>query len=168
METGGLPSSATPLGAWTTTMPGSHPKEQAKKDLVSIMVAHGVPYAATATVAYPDDLVAKVERARHVTGLRLLHVLAPCPPGWRIAPDDTIRFGRLAVASHVFPLFEVVEGRIWRITVRPTDAPLEDYLRGQGRFDTLLADPYALQHAREAIERRWRMVLERSQAKDWI
>ena len=74
------------------------------------MAAHGIPYFATATVAYPDDLFAKVERARRTKGLRFLHVLAPCPPGWRIDSEDVIRYGRLAVASHAFPLFEVVEG----------------------------------------------------------
>jgi pyruvate/2-oxoacid:ferredoxin oxidoreductase beta subunit len=162
MNTGVQRSSATPLGAWTTTTPASHPKTQPKKDLAAIMAAHGVPYVATATVAYPDDLVDKLRRAQAMRGLRFLHVLSPCPPGWRIPSEDAIRVGRLAVAARVFPLFEVIDGRIWRITVRPPEVPLEDYLRDQGRFHFLLDDPAALEAARQHVERRWAALLERA------
>jgi pyruvate/2-oxoacid:ferredoxin oxidoreductase beta subunit len=167
MNTGVQRSSATPLGAWTTTTPTAHPKDQGKKDLAAIMAAHNVPYVATATVAYPDDLIAKVRRARRLRGLRVLHVLAPCPPGWKVASDEIVRYGRLAVAAHVFPLFEVVEGRFWRLTVRPPDVALESYLEGQGRFRALLADPYALAQARQFVERRWQMLVSRAQSDAW-
>jgi pyruvate/2-oxoacid:ferredoxin oxidoreductase beta subunit len=162
MNTGVQRSSATPLGAATTTTPAAHPKDQPKKDLVSIMAAHGVPYVATATVGYPDDLTAKITRAKQMTGLRLVHLLAPCPPGWRIDSEQAIRHARLAVAAHVFPLLEVVDGRQWRLTVRPKDVPLEEYLKGQGRFRTLISNPQALERAREAVESRWQLLLTRS------
>jgi pyruvate ferredoxin oxidoreductase beta subunit/2-oxoisovalerate ferredoxin oxidoreductase beta subunit len=163
MNTGVQRSSATPLGAWTTTTPVANAKEEPKKDIAAIMGAHGIPYVATATVAYPDDLVAKVRRARSLNGLRFLHVLSPCPPGWKIASEDAIRYARLAVASHVFPLFEIIDGRVWRLTVRPPDAPLEDYLKGQHRFRTLLSDAYAIERARRVIETRWHALIERAQ-----
>jgi pyruvate/2-oxoacid:ferredoxin oxidoreductase beta subunit len=134
MNTGVQRSSATPFGAWTTTTPARRVKEQRKKDILSIMAAHGIPYAATATAAYPDDLLAKFARARAVRGTRFLHLLSPCPPGWKIPSDRAIEFARLAVETGVFPLVEVENGGSWRITVQPEPRPLEDYLRGQGRF----------------------------------
>jgi pyruvate/2-oxoacid:ferredoxin oxidoreductase beta subunit len=82
MNTGIQRSSATPFGAWTTTTPGESWKLDPKKDMLAILAAHRVPYAATATVAYPDDLLAKVRKAKAIKGTRFLHVLAPCPPGW--------------------------------------------------------------------------------------
>ncbi len=160
MNTGIQRSSATPLGAWTTTTPGR--KAQAKKDLLAIMVAHRIPYAATATVAYPDDLVAKVERAKRLRGTRFIHLLSPCPPGWKIPSEHAIRYARLAVAARAFPLVEVDEGRTWRLTVNPTPVSLEEYLRGQGRFRDLLEDPEALAQVRQAIDERWHDILERT------
>lgn len=154
MNTGVQRSSATPFGAWTTTTPAGRVKEQQKKDLLSILVSHGIPYAATATVAYPDDFLAKFTRARSIRGTRFLHLLSPCPPGWKISSERAIELARLAVASHVFPLVEIVEGR-WRITVDPPAQPLESYLQGQGRFKTLLADAARLASARGAVEKRW-------------
>ena len=155
MNTGVQRSSATPLGAWTTTTPAKHVKDRPKKDLLAIMAAHGIPYAATATVAYPDDLLAKIRKALATHGTRFIHLLAPCPPGWKIASEDVIRYARLAVASRVFPLVEVEDGRTWRMTVRPDPVPLEDYLRDQGRFRSLLNDADALERVRRSIDDRW-------------
>jgi pyruvate/2-oxoacid:ferredoxin oxidoreductase beta subunit len=155
MNTGVQRSSATPLGAWTTTTPAGHVKPQPKKDLLAIMAAHGIPYAATATVAFPDDLVAKVAKARGIQGTKFLHILAPCPPGWKIPSERAIRAARQAVLARVFPLVEVEHGRAWRVTLDPGQIPLEDYLKEQGRFRFLLDNPEALDAAREAIARRW-------------
>jgi pyruvate/2-oxoacid:ferredoxin oxidoreductase beta subunit len=154
MNTGVQRSSATPFGAWTTTTPGKRVKEQEKKDVLSILVAHGIPYAATATVAYPDDFTAKFARARAMRGTRFLHLLSPCPPGWKIPSERAIEFARLAVAARVFPLVEVENGE-WRVTVDPPPQPFEAYLKGQGRFRQLAADPERIARATQAIERRW-------------
>jgi pyruvate/2-oxoacid:ferredoxin oxidoreductase beta subunit len=154
MNTGVQRSSATPFGAWTTTTPGARTKEQAKKDLLSILVAHAVPYAATATVAYPDDFTAKFARARALRGTRFIHLLSPCPPGWKIPSERAIEFARLAVATRVFPLLEIENGN-WRVTVDPPLQPLEAYLKGQGRFRRLVADAGRLAHAAQAVDRRW-------------
>lgn len=164
MNTGVQRSSATPLGAWTTTTPSGHLKDQPKKDIDLIMAAHHIPYLATACVAYPDDLRAKVERARSIRGMRFLHVLAPCPPGWRMTSERTVAYGRLAVASRVFPLFEVEHGDTWRVTVWPPEVPLERYLEGQGRFRQLLATPEAMARVRVSVERRWRALVDRAHA----
>lgn len=158
MNTGVQRSSATPMGAWTTTTPAARPKEQAKKDLLGIMLAHHIPYAATATVAYPDDLIAKFERARGVHGTRFIHLLSPCPPGWKIPSEKAIEYARLAVATRVFPLLEIEEGRRWRITVDPAPRPLEEYLAGQGRFRQVIEDARRVALFSESIDARWNQI----------
>jgi len=164
MNTGVQRSSATPFGAWTTTTPSQHVKDRPKKDMLAIMVAHAIPYAATATVAYPEDLIAKIRKAASIGGTRFIHLLAPCPPGWKIASEDAIRYARLAVGSHVFPLIEVEDGRRWRLTVEPDYAPIEDYLAGQGRFRHLAGDAAAIEQIRQSVEERWRQLLARTQS----
>lgn len=155
MNTGVQRSSATPLGAWTTTTPGAQTKRQTKKDLVGILAAHGVPYVATATIAYPEDLVAKLTRAKGLPGLKFLHVLAPCPAGWKIPSEQVVRYARLAVASRVFPLFEVDHDR-WHLSIAPPPVPVADYVKGQGRFRFLARDAARLAAWQEDVDRRWR------------
>ena len=162
MNTGVQRSSATPFGAWTTTTPAIHIKDQPKKDLLAIMAAHRIPYAATATVAFPDDLAAKISKARSIKGTKFLHVLAPCPPGWKIPSDRAIKTARLAVMARVFPLVEIEHGTDWRITLDPGRVALEDYLKEQGRFRFLLDNPAALQAARAAIDDRWQQIINRT------
>lgn len=137
MNTGIQRSSATPLGAWTTTTPVGTPKDTPKKDMVAIMAAHGIPYTATASVAYPEDLVRKLQKAQGIRGSKFIHILAPCPSGWKSEPAETIKISRLAVQSKIFPLYEVEGGRKWTITVRPREVPVIEYLRRQGRFSHL-------------------------------
>jgi pyruvate/2-oxoacid:ferredoxin oxidoreductase beta subunit len=163
MNTGVQRSSATPLGAWTSTTPAAHVKDRPKKDLLAIMVAHAIPYAATATVAYPDDMIAKVRKAATITGTRFIHLLSPCPPGWKIPSEDAITVARLAVSTHVFPLLEVEQGR-WRITVQPDPVPIEEYLKHQGRFRQLVEQAQALQAVKDSVEQRWSSLVARTRA----
>lgn len=160
MNTGIQRSSATPFGAWTTTTPGEAWKHDKKKDILQILAAHGVPYAATATVAYPDDLVAKVTKAKSVKGTRFIHLLAPCPPGWKTSDDETIELGRMAVHSKVFPLVEVENGLDWRITVEPQGLPVADYLGRQGRFKHLSEAQIA--EIQKQVDARWENLRKRA------
>jgi len=164
MNTGIQRSSATPIGAWTSTTPAARLKEQPKKDMLAIMAAHRIPYAATATVAYPDDLVAKVERAKATRGTRFIHLLSPCPPGWKIASEQAVKHSRLAVQSRVFPLLEVENGETWRLTLDPETVPIEEYLRAQGRFRHLVDDPDAVERVRAGVEARWRSIVAKTGA----
>ena len=75
MNTGIQRSSATPWGAWTTTTPVRHPEDKPKKNIMEIMAAHGIPYAATATPAYPEDLIRKFKKAKEIKGMRFIHIL---------------------------------------------------------------------------------------------
>lgn len=134
MNTGIQRSSATPLGAWTSTTPAQQPQSTAKKDMLAIMAAHRIPYAATASVAYPVDLLEKVRKAKAVSGTRFIHILAPCPPGWKFSDERSIELARLAVRSRVFPLVEVANGTDWRFTLEPEPATIETYVQPQGRF----------------------------------
>jgi len=159
MNTGIQRSGSTPWGAWTTTTPvgTSHSfKTEPKKDIMRIMRAHRVPYAATVSVGYPEDFVKKVEKARKVKGLRFIHAYSPCPPGWRMNPARTIEVARLAVDTHMFPLYEIEEGRV-RITRKGKGLPVSDYLRLQGRFSHLTeAEAADLQHA---VDSAWAELL---------
>ena len=141
MNTGIQRSSATPRGAWATTAEvgvEQQGKPQVRKDLTSIMAAHGIPYVAQATVGNWKDLVTKAEKAFAVDGPAFINVLSPCPRGWRIPSDMTTEICRLAVDTKFWPLFEVENG-VWKLTpVRErNEKPLEDFLRPQGRFKHL-------------------------------
>jgi pyruvate/2-oxoacid:ferredoxin oxidoreductase beta subunit len=168
MNTGIQRSSATPAGTWTTTTPDDRPEPRPKKDIMAIIAAHRIPYAATATVAYPDDLARKVRTALDMKGgMRFLHLLSACPPGWKMPADQAIEAMRRAVQSKIFPLFEIRNGREYTITHWPDDLPLEDYLSLQGRFKTLLADAEMLDFVKADVEERWASLVghhERSRA----
>jgi pyruvate ferredoxin oxidoreductase beta subunit len=143
MNTGIQRSSATPWGASTTTSPaGKVIPGQAtwKKNMAAIAAAHDIPYVATACPSYPFDLMEKVRKGARTPGPAYIHVLAVCPTGWRSPPDLSIRLGRLAVETGIFPLYEVVDGK-YKITVDvPKLRPVEDYFRLQGRFRHLTKD----------------------------
>ncbi len=137
MNTGIQRSSSTPFGAMTTTSPpGKYSMGQStwKKNMVKIAVAHNIPYAATACPSYPFDLIEKVKKAKMANGPAYLHFLSVCPTGWRTPSDLSIRYGRLAVETGVFPLYEVENGK-YRLSFNPEPLkPINDYFKGQGRF----------------------------------
>ncbi len=153
MNTGIQRSSATPWGAWTTTTPRDHPQSTKKKDILSIMAAHRIPYAATASTAYPVDLLDKVRKAKSIRGTRFLHILSPCPPGWKYSDEQTIEMGRMAVQNRVFPLLEIEDGLRWRFTVESAGDPVEPYIRGQGRFKHL--DDDSIRNIQADVDARW-------------
>jgi len=140
MNTGVQRSGATPEGAWTTTTPAAAPRVGQKKELSTIIAAHGVPYVATVaagTVPMLRDLRRKVAKAATVDGFRFLHALGGCPPGWRYPTAQTTEVTRLAVESGTFPLWECDHGE-WPITYTPKrPVPVADYLATQGRFAAL-------------------------------
>lgn len=141
MNTGVQRSSATPLGASTTTSPpGSRAwgKRQPRKNLAAIALAHGSPYVATCSVAYPKDLIRKVKKALAIPGAKYLEVLCPCPIGWGFDAARTIEIARLAVQTGLFPLIEAGEGRPTTVHRVAKRLPVAEYLRAQKRFQHLL------------------------------
>jgi pyruvate/2-oxoacid:ferredoxin oxidoreductase beta subunit len=159
MNTGVQKSGATPEGAWTTTTPAGAPRRGEKKDLDSIMAAHGIPYVATlaaGSVPLLKDLRAKVTRAAGMSGFRFLHALGPCPPGWRYPTGESADLARLAVESRYFPLVEVDEGA-WRITYRPKHpVPVREFLAQQGRFGHL--DDAEIDEIQAHLDARWQLL----------
>lgn len=161
MNTGMQTSSATPFGARTNTAPYPLFKEGRKKDIMQIMAAHGIPYAATATVAFPDDLDRKLRLAKTIKGFRFFHILSPCPPGWGTESSDTIHLSRLAVATGSFPLYEIRDGVSWNMTWMPDQkrAPLEEYLGRQRRFKQMEAG--RMQALQEEVDHDWAVLMDR-------
>ena len=153
MNTGYQRSSATPRGAWTSTTP--HGKLQIKKDIPRIMADHRIPYVATCSPAYIEDMIDKVKKAQsHTEGFSYLHVLNPCVSGWGFAPEDSIAVCRASVQSRYFPLYEVENGR-YRITVDvPRPRPVADYIRMLKKFARVTQTD--LNGMQAEINRRWR------------
>ena len=140
MNTGVQRSSATPFGTQTTTTPGQGWKKNRKKNIIEILAAHRIPYAATANIAFPEDMVRKFKKAKQIKGgIRFLHVFASCPTGWRVPSEMSVKVARLAVQSKVFPLYEVKNGVDYTLNVK-SDRPVADYLNIQGRFKHLTND----------------------------
>ncbi len=160
MNTGIQRSSATPYGAWTTTTVTG--KTEQKKNVPLILISHGVPYVATASVGYPLDFIEKVRKASQIKGFKYIHLLAPCPIGWRFDPSLTAKMAQLAVKTGFFPLYEYYKGKL---TISPPSRPFRDpkrrtplieYLKLQGRYRHILNDPNALKRIEEYIDEQWR------------
>lgn len=152
-NTGKQRSSATPWKATTSTSPTPATKVEHKKDILSIVAAHHVPYAATATVAYPQDLIQKVETASKIKGFRFFHILAPCPTGWGYPARETIRMSRLAVRTRIFPLLEVENGIKYTINRKQKALPVKEYVESQGRFKSV--SPEELSEYQRMVDERW-------------
>lgn len=150
-NTGGQRSSATPLGAVTTTTHSG--KDVPKKDVVAIMAAHGIPYAATVSLAHPQDAMRKLDHALGLKGFRFLHILAPCPTGWKSEPAMGMELVRLAVDSGLFPIYEVFDGERIEINLDPSFSreALERYFGAQGRFRAKLDMP----RIADGVRRHW-------------
>jgi len=137
MNTGIQRSSATPYGASTTTSPAgkmSIGQDTWKKDMPAIAAAHNIPYVATASPSYPFDLMSKVIKGAATQGPAYIHILSVCPIGWRCPPDLTVRIGRLAVETGIFPLYEIENGEYKLRVNLPKLKPVQDYMKLQGRF----------------------------------
>ncbi|ACB40450.1 pyruvate synthase subunit PorB [Pyrobaculum neutrophilum] len=166
MNTGIQRSSSTPRSAWTTTTPSG--KRERRKDVALLMAMHGVPYVATASIAYPHDFYRKLKRAAEVEGFRFIHLQTPCPPGWRFDPAKTVEVARLAVETGAWILWEYDKGVLKvnppsdRFADKSKRRPLVEYVKLQGRFAHLSeSDIKALE---EEIEERWRLILALSSA----
>ncbi len=156
MNTGVQRSGATPYGASTTTSPpGSQSigNDRPKKDMPQIIAAHNVPYVATASIAFPLDYMAKVEKALQVKGPSYIHIHASCTPGWGIPSDKGIEIPRLAVDSGMWVLYEIVNGDT-RVTYKPAKKQsVKSYLKMQKRFKHL--DEPAIEQIQAEIDKNW-------------
>ncbi len=147
MNTGVQRSGLTPFSTSTsTTPPGavSTGNIRPKKPMPEIANAHGIPYVATASVAFPLDLQKKVKKALSIKGPKYLQIHVPCPLGWRHESAQTFQVAKLAVETGLFPLIEYENGTLLSVRKLILPKPVEEYLKVQGRFKHLLANPAAL------------------------
>ena len=164
MNTGIQRSSATPLGANTTTSPAGSVipgKLQPRKNLTKIMAAHGIPYVAQTTPAHWRDLMTKVRKALEVDGPAFINILASCNRGWRTPTDSAIQDSKLAVETCFWPLYEYENGKL-TINYKPKEKkPVVEFLKTQGRFKHLFSpeNEHLLQKAQELVDKEWEALL---------
>lgn len=169
MNTGIQRSGATPQGATTTTAPAGkvkQGKEQNRKDLTEIMVAHNVPYVAQAAVGNWNDFITKVQKALAVDGPSFINVFTPCRLGWNYKPENTMDLGRLAVETCIWPLYEVENG-VYKVNQKPKEKkPVADFLKTQGRFKHLFKPENAsiIENVQKVTDKKWDMLLKREAA----
>jgi pyruvate ferredoxin oxidoreductase beta subunit len=172
MNTGIQRSGGTPLGASTTTSPAGTVipgKTEYKKPIAEIMLAHEIPYVATASIGYWGDVIAKVQKGLEANGPAFLHLLAPCPRGWRSDTSKTVEIAKLAVETCIFPLWEAVNGEISMspqskgIALKPErKKPVTEYLKIQRRFSHLFTPKfqYVIDAIQKDADRRWNRLLK--------
>ena len=166
MNTGNQRSGATPKYSRTSTTPvgpKSRGKPRPKKNIPMIFAAHYVPYVATASVGYPEDLIAKINYMKTVKGFRMLIIQSPCPVGWRYDPAKTIEIARSGVQSGIWPLYEIVDGVDFKLNYKPKELkPVTEYLRPQARFRHMTEEETA--EVQERMSSRWAKLLEADEA----
>jgi pyruvate/2-oxoacid:ferredoxin oxidoreductase beta subunit len=169
MNTGIQTSTATPYGAVTTTNPGQGYKRTWPKDLMGIIAAHNPTYAATASLAFMEDLRTKINKAKDQQGFRFLMVDGPCPPGHKTDPAQSIEIGRLAVETKLFPLFEI-ENQAYTINYRPTEqVPVTACMQHQGRFRHLFkqGQEALLAEVQTHTDRYWNRLVEMAEPREF-
>ena len=164
MNTGIQRSSATPIGADTTTTPlGSEStgKNQTRKELSDVMAAHNIPYVAQTT--FMGNFKDLHEKAIYTEGAAFLNILAPCPRGWRYESEDLMEMCKLAVETCYWPLFEVINGE-WKLTYKPKKKlPIEEFLKKQGRFKHLFKpeNRHIIDRIQKDVDTKWERLLKR-------
>jgi pyruvate ferredoxin oxidoreductase beta subunit len=107
------------------------------------MAAHKIPYVATACPSYPIDFINKLRKAKEIKGTKYIHVLAPCPTGWRYDTSKTVELGRLAVQTGLWALYEIENGQFKlnspsdRLVDKTKRKSVKEYFALQGRFRNL-------------------------------
>ena len=157
MNTGAQKSSSTTYLAYTTSTPSGKPTP--KKNLAEIMAAHGIPYVATATTGYPDDLARKVAKAKELKGMRFILVLTPCLDGWGLADSAGPKTSRLAVESGIFPLYEVEGGVRYTLNYGSKGVPVGSYFSLQSRFKHL--SQVQVDEIQTMVDENWRRLQEK-------
>ena len=170
MNTGIQRSSATPLGAATTTSPAGEVipgKTQWRKPLTKIIAAHDIPYVAQVSPSHWRDLMTKTQKALDADGPSFINALSPCPRGWRHDTEQTIEIVKLAVDTCIWPLFEVENG-VWRLTYKPKEKrPIMDWVKSQGRFRHLLQpkNQHIIEKMQAKVDEEWEELLRLSGEK---
>jgi pyruvate ferredoxin oxidoreductase beta subunit len=154
MNTGIQRSGLTPTTTNTTTTPpgsASAGNPRPKKPMPEIVAAHGIPYVATASVGYPQDIQKKVKKALAIKGPKYIQIHVPCPLGWRHEPGLTFDIAKLAVETGMYPIFEYEMGQLVPRKIAKIK-PVDEYIKPQGRFKHLLKDPQVLKQMQDVAD----------------
>jgi pyruvate ferredoxin oxidoreductase beta subunit len=155
MNTGVQRSGLTPFYSSTTTTPvgagSSVGNLRYKKPMPEIALAHGIPYVATSSAGFPQDIQRKVKKALGIKGPKYLQIHVPCPLGWRYAQDMTFDVAKLAVETGLYPLFEYENMKLSSVR-KIVPKPVIEYLKTQGRFRHLIRNPEALKLMQEVAD----------------
>lgn len=164
MNTGIQKSGLTPYGTKTTNTPAGqsfHGSQTSKKKIFEIIAAHEIPYAATASVGYPEDFLKKLEKAKECEGTSFIHVMAPCPTGWQTPTDISIELAKEAVDTGLWYLAEY-ENKEFTLNKNPKQfASIQDYLSKQGRFSAL--DEHDVEILTQERDETWEKI-----RREWV
>lgn len=169
MNTGGQRSSASPFGASTTTSPAGtvhKGKEQWRKDLMKIAVAHNIPYVAQATIGNWPDMTMKFKKGIETNGPAVVVVLSPCILLWHIKPDEANTVSRLAIDSCFWPLYEVINGRyVLNYDPGKRKKPIEEFMKPQGRYKHLFKpeNRHIIDFIQKRIDEEWEELKRRAE-----
>jgi len=164
-DTGGQSSSATPIGASTTTTPAGEVlpgKLLSRKNISAIIAAHNVPYVAQSAPWIWKDLYRKAEKAFEVSGPAYLNVLSPCPEKWKIPASKTVEVAKLAADTCVWPIYEIKDGTNVTVNYKPKQKlPVTQWLKSQARFKHLLAkeNKWIVDKIQEEVDKEWNLLL---------
>jgi pyruvate ferredoxin oxidoreductase beta subunit len=158
MNTGVQRSGTTPQWAITANTPIKG-KSQQKKDVPSIMAAHGISYVATCSASFPLDLYDKISKAITLPGVKYIHIHIPCPPGWGFEPRYSVKVGRLAIETGLYELYEVenshmkLTGASQKIIDKRALVPVSEYFMSQSRFK--LMSETQIEEIQNQLNSRW-------------
>ena len=161
MNTGIQRSSSTPFKSWSSTTPvgkEGQGKKEKPKYVPLLMAFHNIPYAATASISFLNDFTQKLLKAKEASkdGLAYIHLITPCPTGWRSPMDSTIELARMAVETNYFPLWEAKEGRFRSTYIPRNPKPIADFTNLMGRFSHLTEDD--LKEVQKIVDDRYNLI----------
>jgi len=160
MNTGGQRSSASPLGASTSTTPAG--KTRFRKDLTKIAAAHHIPYVAQASTFDLEDLKMKLKKALEVKGPALVNVLTACPRFWRVEPANLRKVSQLAADTCFWPIFEIENGKTKINYVPENKLPVDEFVKIQGRFKNISKEQIKM--LQDHIDKQWEELTKEQQA----
>lgn len=157
-NSGSAATGMTPLGAATRILSRRQGgKQSMARDMPLMMVFSPARYVATASAAYPKDLMTKVQEALQ-SPPSYVHIVTSCAISWAHAPDRGVEISRLGVQTGMTPLWAYREGvfkRTVSIGAKPR-RPVTDWLMLQGRYKDVA--PEAIEALEQHIEEKNRLI----------
>ena len=123
------------------------------QNMFEIVAAHGITYAATASIGYLPDFMKKVEKAASIRGTKYIHIIAPCPTGWGIKTEDCVEIAKEVVDCGLWYLAEFENGEYKLNRKIKEFSDVATYIKKQGRFKHLSDEDIQLIEA--SRDKKW-------------